>query len=183
MDTRPRNSQPAAVDAAAPPLLFNAVLYPHRSLSRKGFWVVMGLVSAVSFGAGIAFYLAGAWPVMGFFGLDVALIYTAFRLNYRAAKLTEIIKLDERELRIQRITPRGTSRSWTFPSFWVRVRMDDPPRHESQLVISSHGRYLSVGTFLSPPERLDVAQALDAALTKLKRGLPFPDPPPDPAGP
>ena len=182
MEDRPRNPQPEPADGAAP-LLFDAVLYPHRSLSRSGFWLMMGLVSAVSFGAGLAFYLAGAWPVMGFFGLDVALIYLAFRMNYRAAKLTEIIKLDERELRVQHISPRGTVRAWTFPAFWVRVRMDNPPQPDSDFVISSHGRYLTLGAFLSPQERLDVAQALDAALSKLRSGADFTEPPPAPAGP
>ena len=181
MDAQPDTPFPAKGGDETPPLLFDAVLYPHRSLSRTGFWLVMGLVSAVSFGAGLAFYRAGAWPVVGFFGLDVALIYTAFRVNYRAARLTEIIKLDERELRIQRITPRGKVFSWTFQSFWVQVRMDNPPRQDSNLVISSHGRHLAVGAYLAPQEKLDVAQALNAALAKLRDGAVFPEPEPDAA--
>ncbi len=111
----------------------------------------------------------------------MALIYTAFRVNYRAARLTEIIKLDERELRIQRITPRGKVFSWTFQSFWVQVRMDNPPRQDSNLVISSHGRHLAVGAYLAPQEKLDVAQALNAALAKLRDGAVFPEPEPDAA--
>src|SRR5680860_283168 len=49
---------------------FSAVLTPHRSLGPKGFMVFMGLVSTVSFGTGLLFYMMGAWPVMGFMGLD-----------------------------------------------------------------------------------------------------------------
>ena len=182
MDTRPPTPATETEDAAAP-LLFDAVLYPHRSLSRTGFWLVMGLVSTVSFGAGIAFYRAGAWPVVGFFGLDVALIYLAFRMNYRAAWLTDIIKLDERELSIRRITPRGKVFSWTFQPFWVRVRMDNPPTRDSDLVISSHGRSLALGEYLSPEEKLGVAQALNAALAKIKDGASFSNPAPDAAAP
>jgi len=182
MDDQPP-TQPADTQDNGPPLLFDAVLYPHRSLSRTGFWLVMGLVSIVSFGAGTAFYRVGAWPIVGFLGLDVALIYTAFRINYRAARLTELIKLDERELRIQRISPRGKMLSWTFSSFWVRVRMDNPPDEDSDLVISSHGRYLELGAYLSPQEKLDVATALNAALSELRDGAVFPDPEPDATAP
>ena len=71
-------------DDSGEPTLFSAVLTPHRSLSATGFVIVMALVGGVSFAAGIAFLLMGAWPVFGFFGLDVLLIYLAFRANYRA---------------------------------------------------------------------------------------------------
>ena len=65
------------------PTIFSAMITPHRSLGRVGFLVLMAVFGAVSFVAGIAFLLMGAWPVFGFFGLDVVLLYWAFRLNYR----------------------------------------------------------------------------------------------------
>ena len=67
------------------PALFVARLTPHRSLSRAGFVLVMAVLGAISFAAGMVFLLIGAWPVFGFFGLDVLLVYCAFRANYRAA--------------------------------------------------------------------------------------------------
>ena len=47
--------------------------------------------------------------------------------------------------------------------------MDDPPEHESQLTLASHGRRLVVGAFLTPEERLELARALGAALARLKQ--------------
>ena len=74
-------------DPAQPqPELFSALLTPHRSLNRTGFLVLMGFVSVISFAAGLAFLLMGAWPVLGFFGLDVLAIYWAFRVNFRSAR-------------------------------------------------------------------------------------------------
>ena len=75
------------------PLLFDAVLYPHRSLSPAGFWLIMGAISLVSFTAGIAFLLKGAWPILGFFGLDVLLMYVAFKASYRSGRLHETIRM------------------------------------------------------------------------------------------
>src|SRR5258705_10628347 len=90
----------------AQPELFSARLTPHRSLNRTGFLVLMAFLSAVSFAAGLAFLLMGAWPVLGFFGLDVLAIYWAFRINFRDAKATEEIRVTPWELRGRRGRPR-----------------------------------------------------------------------------
>src|SRR3984893_9596597 len=87
--------------------LFSARLTPHRSLNRTGFLVVMAFISVVSFAAGVAFLLMGAWPVSGFFGLDVLAIQWAFRINFRRAKASEEIRVTPSELRVRRISHRG----------------------------------------------------------------------------
>ena len=144
--------------------LFDAVLHPHRSLSPFGFVILMTCVGLVSFTDGIVFLLAGAWPVFGFFGLDAALIYIAFRMSYRSGQLHETVRLTRTALTVRRVSPSGAVKSWTFEPYWLRVEMDDPPEHHSQLRLTSHGRALVIGSFLSPPERLDLARALETAL-------------------
>src|SRR4030081_1498179 len=96
------------------PELFSALLTPHRSLSRTGFLVLMAFLSAVSFAAGLAFLLMGAWPVFGFFALDVLVIYWAFRINFRHAKATEEIRVTPSELRIRRVSHRGHLVGWVI---------------------------------------------------------------------
>jgi uncharacterized membrane protein len=91
-------------------LRLSAVLTPNRSLGKLGFFLVMALVCTVSFAAGIAFWLKGAWPVMGFFGLDIILFYVAFRLSYRAGRLSESVELTERRLTVRRHDPGGRKR-------------------------------------------------------------------------
>ena len=149
--------------AAAKPL-FDAVLTPHRSLPPLGFAVLMAVVAAVNIGLGVSFMLQGAWPVFGFCGLDVVLFYVMFRLNYRSGRIYERVRLLPGELIVERHDERGRMQSWSFQPYWLRVAMDDPPRHDSQLVLRSHGRALAIGSFLSPAERLDLAQALRRAL-------------------
>jgi uncharacterized membrane protein len=147
-------------------LLFDAVLRPHRSLSKLGFLIFMAALATISFAAGILFLLQGAWPVFGFFGLEVGLVYIAFKLNYRSGRLTETVQLDAKELLVRRVDPAGRAASWTFQPNWLRVSIDNPPEHESQLVLTSHGRSLTIGSFLTPEERLEVAQGLRAALAR-----------------
>ena len=152
-------------------VLFDAVLTPHRSLSPRGFLALMLAVCGVSFAAGMAFFLVGAWPVVGFLGLDVLLIYLAFKLSYRSARGYESLLLTRRDLTVCRVDPRGRERCWRFQPAWLQVEMDDPPRHESRLELRSHGRSLAIGGFLTPGERLDLAKALRQALERA-RGAP-----------
>ena len=149
-----------------PPLYFDAMLTPHRSLSPTGFRLLMTCVCTVSFTAGMAFLLMGAWPVFGFFGLDVLLVYLAFHQSYRSALLTETVQLGKAELVVRRVTPDGKARLWRFQPYWLRLHMDDPPRHDSQLTLSSHGHHLIIGAFLAPEERGALARALRAALQR-----------------
>src|SRR4051794_21018237 len=106
------------------PALFSAVLTPHRSLSATGFLLVMVLVGGVSFVAGLVFLLMGAWPVFGFFGLDVLLVYVAFRANYRAATAFERVSVTPSELRVRKVSHRGKVSEWTLNPLWVRIERD-----------------------------------------------------------
>lgn len=152
--------------------VFEAMLYPNRSLGRTGFIVLMLAMSSVSVALGVAFTLVGAWPVAGFLGLDILLFYLAFRMVRRRTEQREIIRLDPSGLYVRRVAPGGTCQDWRFEPYWVRVDMDDPPRRDSRLTLASHGRRLHIGSFLTPEERLDLAQALRAALKRQR--LPAP---------
>ena len=156
---------------SAEPVIFNARLTPHRSLSERGFVVLMAAVCLISFSAGLVFFLVGAWPVIGFLGFDVGLIYLAFRINYRRGTTYETLRLTPSSLTIDRVDPRGRARRWRFQAHWLQVLIDDPPRHDSQLVLRSHGRSLTIASFLTARERGQVATALKQALDKL-RGAP-----------
>ncbi|MSO64368.1 MAG: DUF2244 domain-containing protein [Alphaproteobacteria bacterium] len=156
------------------PLLFDAVLYPYRSLSPTGFAFLIGAIALVSFAAGIVFCVIDAWPIVGFLGLDVLLVYVAFWVSYRSARLSEHVRLSEHELLIERISPRGRVRTWVFQPYWVRGALDESSGADNRLVITSHGRAVTIGDFLPPDERLEVAAALRDALGNLKN--PAPDP-------
>jgi uncharacterized membrane protein len=147
---------------------FRAILLPHRSLGRKGFIILMSGVGLVSLLTGLGFYLMGAWPVAGFLGLDMLLIYAAFRLNYRAARLHERVELTASELRLTRIYPSGRSQSWSFNPYWVRLELEERETQADRLSLRSHGRVLTFGSFLSDEEKRGFAEALTAALRLLR---------------
>ncbi len=155
-------------DAAGHQSRFSAVLTPHRSLGPKGFMVLMAAVCVVSFGTGLFFYLLGAWPVIGFMGLDVALIYLAFTLNFRALRLYETVDLTQEALTVTRVAPSGRSQSWSFNPYWVRLSVQQRIGRSSELSITSHGKRLVFASFLTDTEREDFASALTSALSAAK---------------
>jgi uncharacterized membrane protein len=157
-----------SVQAKAPS--FRALLTPYRSLSPAGFVVFMGSLSAISFVTGMIFYLSGAWPVMGFFGLDVLIIYIAFRLNYRSGRIYEVIEMTDSELAVTRVYPSGKSERHGFNPYWARVRLDEGPDGRTALAITSHGSAFPLGRFLTDDERRDFAGILEDALRDARGG-------------
>jgi len=151
--------------------LFAAQLTPHRSLGRRGFLVLMSVITVASFAAGLVFARMGAWPVLGFFMLDVAVIYGAFRLNYRHAAAREDIVVTPSEVWVRRISHRGQAAEWTFNPLWVRLEQTVHAEFGvERLQLVSSGRRLAIGSFLGPDEKASFAKALLAALAAAKRG-------------
>ena len=158
-------------DPRPQPELFSAVLTPHRSLNRTGFLVLMAFITAVSFVAGVAFWIMGAWPVFGFFGLDILVIYWAFRINYRRGDATEDIVVTPSELRVRRVSHRGHVVEWVLNPLWVQFEQKIHAEFGiERLYLVSRGRRVSIGSFLGPEEKASFAKALMAALQAAKRG-------------
>src|SRR5712691_2674880 len=162
-----------AADNAAfdEPTLFSAILTPHRSLGGTGFLAVMLLIGGISFAAGLVFFLAGAWPVVGFLGLDVLLVYWAFRVNYRAAGAYEQVTMTPSALNVRKVSHRGEVAEWTLNPVWVRLQREAHQEFGIEgLFLVSHGRHLPIAAFLGPKEKESFATALAAALGEAKRG-------------
>lgn len=150
--------------------VFEAMLTPHRSLSRNGFVVLMSIVTAMAVAHGMVFVLSGAWPVAAFFGIDVILIAGAFGLSYRSGRAREIVSVSRTELAISKVAPSGRCRDFRFNPFWARF---DVLRHEeigiTRMNVSGEGRSTDIGGFLNPADRESFATAFSGALATVRR--------------
>lgn len=154
---------------AADQPFFSALLRPHRSLGRTGFLVLMG---ALLFGwlvTGLFFLSRGAWPVFGFFGLDVLLVYLAFRANYRAARACEEVSVSRTALDIRKYAPSGRLTAHRFNPFWTRFSV---ARHDmigiTSMAVEGQGKTVPIGAFLNPDDRESFARAFSSALATAK---------------
>lgn len=143
---------------------FEAVLTPHRSLSQTAFLISMVAVGATSFVAGAVFFVAGAWPVSFFFGLDFLLIYFAFKLNYRDGNRYETIRVSRAAVTLTQFDARGRSRYRDFPTAWVQIARNEAKDGQMSLAFADRGERVPFGDFLTDDERREFADVLGQAI-------------------
>jgi len=147
---------------------FTTTLSPHRSLSPEGFkWLIRGVLAA-NLLIGLPMYLIGAWPVAGFMGIDVWLLWYFFQRSYLDARRRETLTLTDREVIVERRAPsndpRGGEREeHRLDAYWLRIEAS-----EERLVLNSRGNRVVVGRFLAPEARAALADELKAAHAKLR---------------
>ncbi len=149
--------------------IFRALLVPHRSLGRKGFLILMGTLGASGFLTGLFFLSIGAWPVLGFFGLDILIVYVAFRMNYISAKAHEEVTISRIALHIRQVAPSGRIKFHEFNPFWARFSV---ARHAeigiTSMRVEGQGKAVTIGSFLNPDDRESFASAFQMALAAAK---------------
>ena len=150
-------------DEPLPAVHFATSLKPHRSLSAEGFrFVMMGAVAA-NVVIALPLFVMGAWPVFGFMGLDIFLLWWLFKRSYFDARRTETLTLTDSDLVVVRIAPDGEREELRLDSYWLKVDAT-----EERLVVTSRGNRVVIGRFLGPDERLRVAEQLKAAIAAMR---------------
>lgn len=159
-------------NSPADPPLFSAVLTPHRSLGTPGFLALMAAVAILNVIGAAMMFAIGAWPILPFLGLDILVVYLAFRANYLQARAREEVVVTPVEIRVRKISSRGQAREWRFNAAWTRLvsRVDEEDGTVLELTLDEGRRRLPIATFLPPVERKDFGRALMAALHEAKRG-------------
>ncbi|MCB1474735.1 MAG: DUF2244 domain-containing protein [Rhodobiaceae bacterium] len=158
-------SNPISAEGEDVHLPFRVIVTPHRSLSPRGFGFMMLAIGLASFTTGMVFVLRGAWPVMGFFGLDVFLVWLAFRLNYRAGRARETIEIGAGSMQVRQCDAKGREAVTAFNPYWARLeRAGDSELGTVTLHLAERGHRLEIGAVLSPEEKHGLASAIDRAL-------------------
>jgi uncharacterized membrane protein len=151
--------------------LFAATLRPYRSLKVEGFRLMMVLVALASLVASIPFIVLGFWPVAGFYGLDILLLYFAFRANFAAAKAYEEVRVSPLEVSLKKVNPKGEAVEWRFNPIWTRVHRDEHAEFGlERLWLASRGQSVTVGRFLPRDEMARFGDRLAAALATARQG-------------
>lgn len=144
----------------------NAVLYPHRSLTRSGFNWVMGIMAVSALGLAVLFWSLGAWPIVAFLALDVVIVWVAFRINFDRARQHEKLRLTQHNLIVEKSAPGKRTRRWAFCPGRASVTLLEAGEHHASLQISGTDHSLEIGAFLSPQERAEAAAMLKSALAQ-----------------
>jgi uncharacterized membrane protein len=154
------------MDESKPNPQWSVTLTPHRSLTREGFVALMAILVFVNLVGGLFFLVAGAWPITGFMGLDVLLVWWAFHKNYADAKRAERIIVAGDQVTLHRLSPNGHREALEFNRRWLRVELEVDQARDivGRLLLSYRGVLTEIGSFLGADERKSLSQALRQAL-------------------
>ena len=156
------------MDLAQEKIYFDATLTPNRSLSPHAFTILMAIVGCTSFLAGLMFVSMGAFPVIGFFGLDALAIWLAFRINFRRLRQVTRIRVSVREIELTHEENGRLVREASVPTGFARIALHQPDRRPSELQIAHGASTWVVGRFLTPGERISLCRALSAAVARAR---------------
>lgn len=146
------------------PLYMDAVIRPNRSMSRRGLYIVLGVMIAFNLMVAVFLLVLGAPPVLPFLGLDVLAVGLALRASFRAAERSERVRVTAEAVIVSREDETGARVVWTSPTAFTRVNVDQPGEHEARVRLMMSRKRLTLGRSLSPPERVEFAKALERAI-------------------
>jgi uncharacterized membrane protein len=149
---------------SAQEVLFEALIVPHRSLSRRGLNLLLWGIGALCMVNAAVFVSIGAWPVGGFTGLELLLAGYLLRLNAHAARASELLVLTPDALRIIRTDVRGRREERRLPPGWLSVTLQERPGRVPALIAAAGGRKEEIGLSLGELEKRDLGAALAEAL-------------------
>ncbi len=153
------------LDLADKPL-FQAMVKPHRSLSRKGLVIVICFMLLGSLTVTSLMVMLGAWPVIGFNGADIALALFLLWLNIRAARAVEVISLRKNTLEITRTDLRGRQEQISLAPYWLNIVLQERQGTVPKLLLASRGANTEIARQLGEAEKRDLAAALTRALNR-----------------
>jgi uncharacterized membrane protein len=143
-------------------------LWPYRSLSLPGFRILMAVLSSLMGLIGLGFYLLGAWPVIGFLGLEIFIVWYAFKWNYRSGQLMETVEITPNQVDVTRTDWRGHSKTICLNGIWIKAELDTEGKKKCSLYLRQHALKLEIGAFMPPSEKPSLAAALNEAFTRLR---------------
>jgi uncharacterized membrane protein len=153
------------------PFFMDAVITPHRSLSQRGFIILICVLTAFNTLSATFFFFLGAGPVPIFLGLDLAAVIIAFVVSNRATRNLERVQVTAMEVRVVRETPRGAQIVWVSPTPFTRVNL--VAEGDGGVQLAQSGRELVLGAALNRSERQAFAKALDRAIWRARNDRPW----------
>lgn len=151
------------------PFYMDAEIRPNRSLSERGFIVLIAVVTLANCVSAAVFVAMGATFVPIFLGVDLLAVFVAFMVSFRAGRRVERVQVTSRDVRVVQETPKSSEVVWESPTAFTRVQVEKEEGRTVGLKLALSGREVAVAAALSPRERAEFAQALERAIWRARR--------------
>jgi uncharacterized membrane protein len=154
----------SAIAEPAPHLHMDATLRPHRSLSKRGFVILLIILAIYNLLVAAFLVMIGAFPVPIFLGIDFLAVFIAFRVSYGRGQAAEHIQVTSDLVRVSHRFGRVERTVWTSPTAFTRVQLERVGEHEAHVRLYLSGRTMSVAGSLGHSARAHFATRLEAAI-------------------
>lgn len=148
---------------------FDALLRPNQSLSRPAFWVIMSIVAGANLISAFAFISSGAFPIIGFLGLDVLVVWLAFKACFKSQRQWTRVQITNDVLRVDHMNPKGEESSVELPTAFARIELKTPLTPNSWVTLAHRREAYVIGRFLTMDERHSLVEAMRDALQRARR--------------
>ena len=148
--------------------LFEAIVTPHRSLSQRGIFILLGCLGTASLSVTLLFWYLGAWPIAGFNGVEMAVAAALLRHHARTRRVREVLRLTQDSVHIDRFDINGAHTQASLPAAWLNVHLEEKPGRVPGLFLTTHGHREEVARVLGETQKRDLAEALRTALYRLR---------------
>ena len=142
----------------------DAEIRPHRSLSERGFIILIAVVTLANCCSAAVFVYMGATLVPIFLGIDVVAVIVAFMASFRAARQIQRVQVTARDIKVIHEAPNWSKVVWESPTAFTRVAVDREEGRAVGLRLALSDRQVAVAQALSPGERQEFAAALQKAI-------------------
>jgi len=147
----------------------DAVLEPPRSLTTRGLNRVMLILGAFSAVFSLGFLLVGAWPVVGFLGAEILVLWLVFQWSFRAQTARTYVRVTAEEVDVRKVDGWGRERRASMASHFARVEFDRTATGPNALRLATSRTAYPLGEFLTPRERETFARRLMQAISDARR--------------
>ena len=145
---------------------FEILLKPNSSLTGATRILFLGSIFFICSVIGIGFFLAGGIMILPFAGLEIILVYLAFRLSFNWSNQKQIIILskDHVEVRVDGLTEFFTWKE--FRSF-ATFNISKDQSMEDKISFRSKGKEIYVGNFLNKEDKEKLKEEVALIIQKL----------------
>lgn len=147
----------------------NIEIRPHRSLTDRGFIILISIITALNCASAAVFIAMGASLVPIFLGLDVLAVVIAFAASFASGRRIERLVVTESRVQLIEESPRRKVLVWESPTAFTRVAAREEDERLVDLRLTVSGREAPLGRALGPKARQELMRSLETALQEARR--------------
>lgn len=144
-------------------------LWPHRSLTQRGFVGFVGLTAALIAAPLVASLGSPVlWALLPFLIGTIWAIWFALRKNGRDRDIVEELTLSSDRITLVRHGPKGRRQDWAANPYWLRITLHQTGGPvPNYLTLKGEGREVELGAFLAEEERIALRDELQEHIARL----------------